>query len=83
MPVDIKLKIGIRIKELRELKLMSQQDLSFIAEIDRSYIAGVEGGKRNISIVNIEKIAKALEISLKDFFDDKLYDNNTRSSKKL
>jgi transcriptional regulator with XRE-family HTH domain len=83
VPVDIKLKIGIRIKELRELKTMSQQDLSLAAGIDRSYIAGVESGKRNISIVNIEKIVVALGISIKDFFDNSLYDYNRRSSKKL
>lgn len=81
--MDIKLKIGIRIKELRQMNSMSQKDLSISADIDRSYIAGVESGKRNISIVNIEKIVIALGISLKDFFDNNLYDNDTKSSREF
>ena len=47
---------------------------------DRSYIASVENGQRNISIVNIEKIAKALDVTLKDFFNNGKFDNNSASS---
>ncbi len=72
--MEIKSKIGTRIKELRDLKNMSQKDLSYSADLDRSYIASVENGKRNISIVNIEKIATALDISLKDFFHNDKFD---------
>ncbi len=66
--MDIKIKIGHRIKNLREQVKMSQKDLSYSADLDRSYIASVENGQRNISIVNIEKIAKALGVTLKDLF---------------
>ena len=65
---DIRFKIGSRIKELREQKNLSQKDLSFISDLDRSYIASVESGSRNISIVNIERIAHALNVSISDFF---------------
>lgn len=68
--MDIKLKIGRRIKELREQAAMSQKDLAYTADLDRSYIASVENGQRNVSIINIEKIAYALHITLKDFFND-------------
>jgi len=68
--MDIKEKIGQRIKKLRELHGISQKDLSYNADLDRSYIASVENGQRNISIINIEKIAVALGVSLKDFFND-------------
>ena len=68
--MDVKLKIGQRIKKLREASSISQKDLSYAADLDRSYIASVENGQRNISIVNIEKIAIALGITLKDFFND-------------
>lgn len=68
--MDVKIKIGIRIKLLREANNMSQKDLAYSADLDRSYIASVENGKRNISIVNIEKIAIALKVSLKVFFDN-------------
>lgn len=68
--MDVKLKIGHRIKQLREVSTMSQKDLSFAADLDRSYIASVENGQRNISIVNIEKITIALGVTLKQFFND-------------
>jgi transcriptional regulator with XRE-family HTH domain len=68
--MEIKEKIGQRIKALREQKQMSQKHLSFSSDLDRSYIASVENGSRNISIVNIEKIANALEVTLKVFFHD-------------
>lgn len=68
--MDVKLKIGQRIREIREAAKMSQKDLSFAADLDRSYVASVENGQRNISIVNIEKIAIALGITLKEFFND-------------
>ncbi|HSH50680.1 MAG TPA: helix-turn-helix transcriptional regulator [Bacteroidales bacterium] len=75
--MEIKMKIGIRIKELREIQNMSQKDLSYSSDLDRSYIASVENGKRNISIVNIEKIAKALDVSIKDFFNNDKFENLT------
>jgi transcriptional regulator with XRE-family HTH domain len=68
--MDVKTLIGQRIKQLREIKGFSQKDLAYDADLDRSYIAGVESGQRNISIVNIQKIAVALGVTLKDFFDD-------------
>jgi len=68
--VDIKLKIGQRIKELREKAEMSQKDLAYTADLDRSYIASIENGQRNVSIVNIEKIAIALGVTLKELFND-------------
>ena len=72
--MDCKVKIGIRIKELRELKNMTQKDLAYATDLDRSYIASVENGQRNISIVNIEKIANSLKVSLKEFFIHKNFE---------
>lgn len=79
--MEIKEKIGQRIKFLREESNMSQKDLSYAADLDRSYIASVENGCRNVSIVNIEKIAKALNVSLKDFFNATEFDNTSASCK--
>lgn len=79
--MDIKLKIGQRIKELREKAEMSQKDLAYSADLDRSYIASIENGQRNVSIVNIEKIAVALGVSLKEMFNNDEFDNNTKGSK--
>jgi len=60
--------VGKRIKELRQEKMLSQEKLALKANLDRTYIAGVENGKRNISIVNLEKIIHALDTSFRDFF---------------
>jgi transcriptional regulator with XRE-family HTH domain len=80
--VDVKQKIGKRIKELRDIASMAQKDLSYTADLDRSYIASVENGQRNVSIVNIEKIATALGITLKEFFNYDEFDNTTKRSKR-
>ena len=78
--MEIKSKIGKRIKELREQNNLSQKDLAYSADLDRSYIASVENGQRNISIVNIEKVSIALGVSLKDFFNNDKFDNDTTGS---
>ena len=72
--MEIKTKLGLRIKAIREIAGMSQKDLAYSADLDRSYIASVESGKRNVSIVNIEKIATALGVSVKEFFNDVSFD---------
>jgi transcriptional regulator with XRE-family HTH domain len=79
--MDIKQKIGQQIKNLREASSMSQKDLAYSSDLDRSYIASVESGKRNISIVNIEKIAMALNVTVKTFFDYDEFDKPTNGSK--
>ncbi|HLA95952.1 MAG TPA: helix-turn-helix transcriptional regulator [Pyrinomonadaceae bacterium] len=71
MPITTK--IGERIKELRSRLGISQEALAHLADLDRTYVNSVENGKRNISIENIEKIAKALNVSVKEFFDDKRF----------
>lgn len=47
---------------------VSQEDLAFSAGLDRTYISGIERGTRNVSLKNIGKIARALHITLKEFF---------------
>lgn len=71
--VTITQKIGQRIKELRSERGLSQEALAHIAELDRTYVNSVENGKRNVSIENIHKIAKALKISVRELFDDKKF----------
>lgn len=67
--MDIKLLVGKRVRELRNNIGISQEELADLAGLDRTYITSVECGKRNISIVNIEKLAKALKVSLSEFFN--------------
>ena len=64
----IREKVGKRIKELRHKLGLSQEELADKAEIHRTYIASLEVGKRNISIVTLEKIIIALEVSMSEFF---------------
>ena len=63
-------KLGNRIKKLRESLGISQEKFALSIDMDRSYFASVEKGKRNISIINIEKISKGLNISLSELFKD-------------
>ena len=65
----IRKKLGLRIKELRKEKNFSQEELADLSNLDRTYINSVENGKRNISIINIEKIANAFDLKLRDFFN--------------
>jgi transcriptional regulator with XRE-family HTH domain len=71
--MDIKSKIGQRLRDLRKQKGQSQEKFSFECELDRTYIASIEQGKRNVSIANIEKIAIALDMSVYDFFNCDLF----------
>ncbi|WP_336787278.1 helix-turn-helix domain-containing protein [Paenibacillus sp. MMO-177] len=66
--MDIRIEFGQRIKELRARSGMSQEHLAYRAGLDRSYISGVERGERNVSIINIEKIASALQITVAYLF---------------
>jgi len=71
--MNIKEKIGARLRELRTAKGLSQEKFSFECELDRTYIASIEQGHRNVSIENIEKIAKAFNISVSDFFNSSIF----------
>ena len=65
-------KVGQRIKDLRSNLGLSQEKLALKADLDRTYIAGVENGKRNLSLKSLEKILLALEVSFGDFFKNKI-----------
>jgi transcriptional regulator with XRE-family HTH domain len=71
--MNIQEKIGNRIRELRQQKRLSQEALANIAEVDRTYMTSVENGRRNISVVTLEKILIALGISFTKFFDSELF----------
>lgn len=68
--MDIKDKIGNKIRELRHQRDLSQEQFANLCGLDRTYIAGIELGKRNVSIVNLEKIPKAFGISLSELFEN-------------
>ena len=59
---------GERVRELRKQKGLSQESLALACGLDRTYIGGVERGERNISLINIYKIAAALGVPAKELF---------------
>lgn len=61
---------GQKIQRLRKEQGLSQEKFALLINMDRTYYASVEAGRRNISIVNIKKIADGLGISLKKLFED-------------
>lgn len=68
--MDIKQEFGNRLTQLRKEKKISQEKLAELSELNRPYISAIEQGKRNVSLEVIEKLAQALEISIKDFFEE-------------
>lgn len=66
----IQKKFGQKIQKLRKERGLSQEKFSLSIDMDRTYYASVEAGKRNISIVNIQKIADGFHISLAKLFED-------------
>jgi transcriptional regulator with XRE-family HTH domain len=62
--MELKEKFGKKIKALREKREYSIEYLANIANIDRTYISDIEKGKRNVSLLIIEKLAKALEVNI-------------------
>lgn len=62
--MDIKKKFGEKVKNLRLEKGWSQEKLALTADLDRTYIPGIEKGDRNVSITVIEKIANAFEVEI-------------------
>ena len=61
-------RFGERIKELRKAKGLSQEKFALSIDMDRTYYASVESGKRNISLNNIDKIASGFGVSLEELF---------------
>lgn len=73
MLMDLQLQFGIRVRELRIAKGLSQEALALKAEVDRTYMTGIENGKRNVSIKNIGKVIDALDIPVQEFFDSEIF----------
>lgn len=71
--MNIKLKIGHRIKQMRTGMGISQEALANKAGLDRTYVTDVENGRRNISIQNLEKLILALNVSISDFFNSLMF----------
>lgn len=64
--MNIQKAFGLKVQQLRKEAGMSQEKFALSIDMDRTYLASVEAGKRNISLCNIEKIAKGLNISVSE-----------------
>lgn len=78
---DVRELLGSRIRFLRKELKLSQEGLALKAGLDRTYVASIENGKRNVSIVNIERIAFALNCSLFDLFNSDEFKRSSSTDK--
>jgi transcriptional regulator with XRE-family HTH domain len=67
-PVDVRIRFGKAIRNRREKLGVSQEEFADMCELDRTYVGGIERGERNLSLLNIEKIAVAFSVSLSELF---------------
>ena len=65
---DIRERFGFAVKARREELGLTQEDLAEKAKIHRTYLSDIERGSRNLSLINIEKLAAALSLSISELF---------------
>ena len=56
-------KFGEQVRQLRKALGLSQEDLAELTDLHRTYIGGIERGERNVALINIVRLAKALKVS--------------------
>ena len=69
-PRSVKSRFGVRLRQLRNERGYSQEELAERAGLHRNYVGGVERGERNVALENIVKLAKALAVSPSELFED-------------
>lgn len=67
--VNILVNFGERVRNLRKIQGLSQEELAFKADLHRTYIGMIERAEKNITLVNIEKISNALNVGIKELFN--------------
>lgn len=68
MPLDIRTRFGRALRRQRQKLGVSQEAFADMCQLDRTYIGGIERGKRNVALVNIERIAKTLKLTIAELF---------------
>jgi transcriptional regulator with XRE-family HTH domain len=68
MPVDIRIRFGRAIRRIREEQEINQEEAAERCGLHRTYYSGIERGVRNVSLLNIERVAKGLKTSLSELF---------------
>ena len=65
---NIRVRFGKALRQRRNKLGVSQEAFADMCELDRTYIGGIERGERNVALVNIEKVANTLRISISELF---------------
>jgi len=68
LETDIKVRFGRRLRELRRARGLSQEELAFRAGLHRTYVSSAERGERNVALINMERLTKALGVHTRDLF---------------
>ena len=68
MPLDIRIRFGRAVRRIREEQRINQEEAAERCGLHRTYYSGIERGVRNVSLMNIERVAKGLRKSLPDLF---------------
>lgn len=69
MPLDIRIRFGRAIRRIREEQRINQEEAAERCGLHRTYYSGIERGVRNVSLVNIERVAKGLKVGLPKLFE--------------
>jgi transcriptional regulator with XRE-family HTH domain len=65
---DVRIRFGKALRERRRKLGVSQEEFADLCGLDRTYVGGIERGERNVALVNLEKLARALKMSLSELF---------------
>jgi len=68
MPEDVRIRFGKAVRQRRNKLGVSQEAFADMCGLDRTYVGGIERGERNVALVNIEKIAKTLRLTIAALF---------------
>jgi transcriptional regulator with XRE-family HTH domain len=69
---DVQLRFGERLREVRQQRAISQEKLAELAGLHRTYVSSIERGERNVSLVNIERLAGALNVTMAELMPDQV-----------
>ncbi len=69
MPLDIRIRFGRAIRRIREEQGINQEEAAERCGLHRTYYSGIERGVRNVSLVNIERVARGLKTNLPELFN--------------
>ena len=67
---DVQVRFGARLREVRHDIGVSQEKLAELAGLHRTYVSSIERGERNVSLMNIERLARALDVTMAELMPD-------------